>query len=352
MAKKANIPHILIIRLSAMGDVAMTVPVIIALKRRYPDIKISLATKPHLIPIFTGINGLNIIPVHVKTRHKGLLGLWKLYKEIKPLSITHIADLHNVIRSKILRRFFTFENVSIKQINKGRAEKRMLTKTKNKRLKPLKFTVQRYADVLNALGFKIELEENDILEKCRVTAISPRLTSIDSIKTIGIAPFAAYESKMYDLDQMQIVIKELTSKYQYTVLLFGGGENEIKKLRVLSNELGDNVLSVAGELDFEHELALISNLDLMISMDSGNGHLAANYGVPVLTIWGVTHPYAGFGPYRQPIENSIVPNRDTFPLLPTSIYGNAYPEGYKQAINSISPQQIIRKVQEILGRTS
>ena len=57
-------------------------------------------------------------------------------------------------------------------------------------------------------------------------------------------------------------------------------------------------------------------------MDSGNGHLAAMYGIPVITVWGVTHPYAGFAPFLQPEENSITADREQFPLIPTSVYGN------------------------------
>ena len=65
---------------------------------------------------------------------------------------------------------------------------------------------------------------------------------------------------------------------------------------------------VAGKLSFSEELDTISNLDCMISMDSGNAHLAAMYGVKVITIWGVTHPFAGFAPFHQPKEYSLLPD--------------------------------------------
>ena len=93
---------------------------------------------------------------------------------------------------------------------------------------------------------------------------------------------------------------------------------------------------------------IISNLDLMISMDSANGHLAAMYGVKVLTIWGVTHPYAGFAPLNQSSKYSILVDKNKYPKIPTSIYGNKSPEEYKQAINTITPKQIIEKIQEII----
>jgi len=119
---------------------------------------------------------------------------------------------------------------------------------------------------------------------------------------------------------------------------------QLKEL-ALSYEAVENV---AGELTFEEELALISNLDLMLSMDSSNGHLAALFGVPVITLWGVTHPYAGFVPFGQPSENQLMANREEYPLIPTSIYGNKYPTEYETAIGSIASNRILKRIQEML----
>ncbi|MFL2638051.1 MAG: glycosyltransferase family 9 protein, partial [Flavobacteriaceae bacterium] len=107
------------------------------------------------------------------------------------------------------------------------------------------------------------------------------------------------------------------------------------------------VFSLAEEFSLSDQLDFISNLDLMISMDSANGHLAAMYGVKVLTIWGVTHPYAGFAPFNQSSKYSILVDKNTYPKIPTSIYGNKYPKGYEKAINSISAEEIVKKVEEI-----
>ena len=86
----------------------------------------------------------------------------------------------------------------------------------------------------------------------------------------------------------------------------------------------------------------------MISMDSGNAHLAAMYGVKVITIWGVTHPFAGFAPFNQPKEYALLANNEKYPKIPTSIYGNKYPKDYINAAGSISPEKILKKVQRIL----
>ena len=108
------------------------------------------------------------------------------------------------------------------------------------------------------------------------------------------------------------------------------------------------MVNLAGNLSLEEELNVISNLDVMLSMDSGNGHLAAMLGKKVITIWGVTHPFAGFVPFNQPEEQQLLSDRKLFPKIPTSIYGNKFPEGYEQAAGSISPETIVSKIKDVI----
>ena len=146
---------------------------------------------------------------------------------------------------------------------------------------------------------------------------------------------------------MKEVITQLNNTEKYKILFFGGGENEKKQLDELSHSFS-NTLSLAGKLSLEEELAIISNLDIMVSMDSGNAHLAANYAIPVLTLWGVTHPFTGFYPFGQPAENALLSNREKYPLIPTSVYGNKVPTGYEKVMESISPESVVTKIRDIL----
>ncbi len=101
-------------------------------------------------------------------------------------------------------------------------------------------------------------------------------------------------------------------------------------------------------LSLDEELDLVSNLDVMLSMDSGNGHLAAMLGIKTVTLWGVTHPFAGFSPFNQPQENSLLANRNIYPLIPTSVYGNKFPESYSDCMKSIYSDDVITKIKSIL----
>ncbi|WP_257018497.1 glycosyltransferase family 9 protein [Winogradskyella pacifica] len=333
--------HILVLRFSAMGDVAMTVPVLRALSAQYPELKITVVTRAFFRPFFKDLENVSFYEADLKGEHKGVLGLYKLSKELKKLRFDAVADLHNVLRSKILKLFFFGKKVI--QLNKGRAEKKALTSGAS--FKQLKTTHQRYADVFEDLGFTVDLSNPTFPKPKTLTEKLNAFISNKSFKTIGIAPFAAHQSKMYPLEQMETVIEELSK--DYNVVLFGGGAKEVELLNQLEIKY-TNVKSVAGELNLEEELILISNLDLMLAMDSGNSHMAAMLGKKVITIWGVTHPFAGFAPFNQPIDFALTANRDQFPLIPTSIYGNKFPEGYEKAASSVSEAVIVSKIKAVI----
>ncbi len=348
MSKK--IKHIAVIRLSAMGDVAMTVPVIKAFVDQNPDVQITFVTRPFFKPFFDDIPNLNFFAVDLKKHHKGFIGLLRLFSDLKQLDVDAVADLHNVLRSKIVRNLFALSGKKAAFTDKGRAGKQALTRSKNKVFKSLKMMVERHIETFQKLGFSIDLSHSKFPVK---SILSKSILNIsgekDNLKWIGIAPFAQYQSKVYPQDLMQIVIDELTKNSAYKIFLFGGGNKEIEILNAFAKGK-QNVINAAGKISFQEELQLISNLDVMLSMDSGNAHIAAMLGVNTITLWGATHPYAGFSPFNQPMENCLVSDRKLYPLLPTSVYGNKKVEGYEDAMRTISPEKIVNSIQSQLAR--
>ncbi len=336
--------HILVIRLSAMGDVAMTIPVLLGLSQQYPHLKITVLTRAFFAPMFGQLPNVTVFEADVKGIHSGIFGLWKLYKALKKLRFNAIADLHNVLRSSILKQFFRLDAIPFFSLDKGRQEKKRLTTKSNKRFVQLKTTHQRYADVFSEMGYPIDLKKVNLLQKETLSENTLKLVGSDSRKWIGIAPFAAFEGKKYPLVLMGNVIEGLKKTSSYKIILFGGGRHERELLEGFKE--GNSCINTIGQLSFREELDLVSNLDLMLSMDSGNAHLAAMYGIPTITLWGVTHPYAGFAPFKQD-SNTILADREIYPLIPTSVYGNKAPQGYEQAIASIRPTTILHKITEL-----
>lgn len=335
-------------RLSAMGDVAMTVPVLRAFVLQNPEVKITVVSRPFFKPFFEGIHNVSFFAFDEKNRHKGFVGLLRLYQDLKALNIDAFADLHNVLRSKLVRTLFALSGKKTAFVDKGRGEKAALTRAENKIFKPLPTMFERHAKVFGQLGFAIDLSNpifppKQKLDKEIIHLIGENIPIAIGKKLIGIAPFAQYDSKVYPLDLMQQVIDQLASTKTHKILLFGGGKKEIELLDSLSKDK-ENVVVVAGKIKFQQELQLISNLDVMLSMDSGNAHIAAMLGVKVITLWGATHPFSGFSPFNQPLENALVSDRNLFPKLPTSVYGNKIVEGYEGAMRTISPESIVNLV--------
>jgi ADP-heptose:LPS heptosyltransferase len=336
-------------RLSAMGDVAMTVPVIRAFAQQNPSVKLTVVSRPFFKPFFDGIPNVEFFSVDVKERHKGFFGLLKLYADLKKLNIDAVADLHNVLRSQIIRTLFSLSGKKVAATDKGRAEKKALTRAEKKVFQPVKTMVERHVETFKKLGFSIDLSSPSFPEKA---ILSEEILSVSGKKNnfnwIGIAPFAQYESKVYPLDLMQKVIDNLAENGNYKLFLFGGGKEETEKLNTLAKQR-ENIIVAAGKLKFNQELQLISNLDVMLSMDSGNAHIAAILGVKVITLWGATHPFAGFAPFNQPMENCLTADREKYPLLPTSVYGNKKVEGYEDVMRSISVESIVKKINLVLN---
>nr|WP_315154932.1 glycosyltransferase family 9 protein [uncultured Flavobacterium sp.] len=331
-------------RLSAMGDVAMTVPVLRAFVNQNPEVKITVVSRSFFKPFFEGIPNLSFFVFDEKEKHKGFLGLLRLFQDLKELQIDAFADLHNVLRSKVVRTLFALSGKKTASVDKGRKEKKALTRPENKIFKPLTTMFERHVKVFEQLGFSVDLNNPIFPQKAILDSEILDIIGNPHQKLIGIAPFAQYDSKVYSQDLMKQVIDTLALDKSSTILLFGGGKKEIQILNTLSSGKA-NVINMAGKIKFPQELQLISNLDVMLSMDSGNAHIAAMLGVKVVTLWGATHPYAGFSPFNQPLENALVSDRNLYPKLPTSVYGNKNVEGYEDAMRTIRVEEIVSKIQ-------
>ena len=324
-----------------MGDVAMTVPVIKNVLQQNPLLQITVVSNAFFKPLFDGIERCHFYPAYLKEKHKGPAGMFRLYKELKTVTdFDAIADLHNVLRSKLLRIFFSFNNIKAAAIDKGRAEKKALTRKENKILKQLTPMHERYAVVFRNVGIDLTLKHKEpVIKKQLPPALLADIFSSGK-KIIGVAPFAQHKEKMYPIEKMKTVVQQLTAGNNI-ILLFGGGAAEAAALQQWENEMM-SVKNIAGKFSFAEELAIISNLHVMISMDSANMHLASLYNVPVVSIWGATHHYAGFYGWQQDEKNIVA--IDLY-CRPCSVFGNkpCY-RGDNACMNWIEEKMIVDKV--------
>jgi len=333
--------HILILRFSAIGDVAMTVPVIDSLARQYPENRYTVVSQTFLSPLFAHCpDNVQFVGIDLYNVYKGIPGMYRLYRELLQQKFDAVADLHDVLRTKLLRIFFRCSGLKVKHIDKGRKEKRQLTRKKNKIFHQLKLTTERYADVFSAICQPLEtLDFRSVFGSSRgdFSRIA-QLTGEKKGYWIGVAPFAKHEGKIFPLECMEQVIAHYAGREDTTVFLFGGGASEKMVLEAWSEKYS-RAVSVAGKLDLSAELILMSHLDVMLSMDSANMHLASLTATPVVSVWGATHPFAGFYGYNQSPANAV---QVELCCRPCSVYGNK--PCYRKdtgCMTQITPQMVI-----------
>ncbi|MDD6552636.1 MAG: glycosyltransferase family 9 protein [Prevotellaceae bacterium] len=344
--------HLLIMRFSALGDVAMMVPVVASLAAQYPSLRITVLSRPFARPLFENLaENVGFMAADVKTDYHGIKGLNTLYRRLIAKQFTAIADFHGVLRTAYLRARFNLAQFRVAHINKHRQERRQLVSQKDRRLQPLPTSFQNYCDVLAQLGYPVTLNFRSIFPsgggnlRLLPAAIGEKK---NFQKWIGIAPFAAHEGKVYPLEKMERVLQLLTQRHpSFRIFLFGGGEKEKATMHAWCQRY-PQCMTVADALKgLKEELILMSHLDVMISMDSANMHLASLVATPVVSIWGATHPYAGFMGWNQKPENVI--QRNDLPCRPCSIFGQKpCLRGDYACLNGITPEQIVERVEKEL----
>ena len=332
---------LLIIRFSALGDITMSVPVVHDLAVQYPDLEITMLSREKARPLFERLpSNVHFIAADLNGMHKGLFGLCRLWRDAHLSDFDYIADFHDVLRTWWLRTEGCLRRKKVAKIDKGRKGKKALTRQKNKVLIQQATSFERYAKVLEQLGFPIKpqfvkLDYSSFCETQKAT----------NETWIGIAPFAKHEAKVYPLEKMEQVIKALSERENTSIFLFGGGMTENEQIERICATY-KNVQPAKSQQGLKGELALMSQLDVMLSMDSANMHLASLANTPVVSIWGGTHPYAGFLGWNQKESNCV---QLSLPCRPCSVYGNKPCfRGDYACMNGIMPKLIIEKLSPYL----
>ena len=336
--------HILVIRFSAMGDVAMMVPVVYSLAHQYPDIRITVLSRAFARPFFEDLApNVGFMVADLKNEYRGIKGLNALYRRLTAKQFTAIADLHSVLRSGYLRMRFNLGRYRVEHIDKHRKGRRQITSASHKELVQQPTSFQNYLEVFAKLGYPVDIKFKSIFpdEGGNLNMLPAGMCVKKSYEQwIGVAPFAAHEGKTYPPRLMHQVIEQLINKYpKARIFLFGRGEQETQYFTEWSQQHSASM---------HQELILMSHLDVMISMDSSNMHMASLTNTPVVSVWGATHPYAGFMGWGQSEENAVQIPLD---CRPCSIFGQKpCLRGDYACMRNIAPEAIVEKVEKVLKR--
>lgn len=342
---KPKYKNVLLIRFSAIGDVAMTVPVIHSVAQAYPDVHLTVLSNQRFAPFYSGTPGnVSFMGVDLKKDYHGFGAMLKLFLKLRKCHFDAVADLHGVLRTTALSIFFRLAFKKVRRIDKDRRSRKRITRQHNKDLSQRLTSFERYQIVLEKLGFSFELRFSSIFGQGKGDLSAISFIGPKECPWIGIAPFAAHKGKIYPLYLMEEVVAQIDSSYLCRQFVFAYGKERIlveewaKKYR--SVELIDTRLGMSGEL------ILMSHMDVMLAMDSSNMHLASLTATPVVSIWGATHPVAGFMGWGQKPSDCV---QLDLPCRPCSIYGKkeCIFSDYR-CLTGIDPDTVFSKVKAYL----
>lgn len=319
------------IRFSALGDIAMTVPVIYSVAKAYPDTEIIFVTRPFFGRMF--INppaNVRVMTFDLKEEYKGLRGTMRIARELARLHPDYVADMHDMARTKIITAWLRLHGAKTATVDKARGARHKVYAGGE----PQRQYIDRYFDTFRRLGFDAVTDFNSVYDKDSATSIPVTIKS----PAVGIAPFARYTNKTYPPEMMRKVARMLASQ-GVNVYLFGGRGAEADTLASWQEE---GITSLAGQFPLEDEIAVMGRLDVMVSMDSANQHLAGLAGTKVVSIWGSTTPACGFLGFGQTADDAVYLGLG---CQPCTIAGSKRcPKGHMDCLRKLPEETIVSKV--------
>lgn len=345
--------NVIVFRFSSFGDVTLTIPVIRGVLKDNPEMQITIVSDRVHRALFFDIPRCSFHGVNLSD-YRGFVGLLKLFRELKRLEKWDLViDLHSVLRTWILDSLFRLSGYRVLSIDKGRKEKHALTRKRNKQQRQLKTTSNRYLDVFKQAGITGNITMDNAIHSNpkyhdNVSEFYESNNLIKEQQWIAIAPFSRHKQKEWPIEKMESLMKKLISTGDCRLFLFGAGPSETMKLEAISKKI-DRTYNLAGRLSLEEEIVLLNDVDVMITMDSFNMHLASMCNVKVVSIWGGTHTYAGFGPSKSNEEFIVEISPEELSCRPCSVFGSkSCYRGDLACLNWITEEMVLSKVKKAL----
>jgi heptosyltransferase-2 len=299
-----NKHKILVIRLSSLGDIILTTPVMDALKENFKNSEIHFLTKRKYQGLFESDPRINsVIYFESEGKDKGLSGLFRLIRKLNRENFDLVVDLHASLRSFFIRYL-------IKARKKIRYHKRLIPRLLMVYVKKLKVksvsTVDCYLESLERCGLKIYNRIPRLYSKEEERLWADNFLMEAGVKKdevlIGIAPGAKWETKSWNKERFSQVAKSLSQDSSVqngsirAKILLVGDNNDQKIIEYIKNSGGVENTVQAIDIPLDRLIVLLERCELFISSDSGPMHLASALGIPTIGIFGPTHPGLGFSP--------------------------------------------------------
>ena len=320
---------ILIIRLSSLGDIVLTQPVVKILRQVYPNAKIDFLTKKQFVDLVQAFGDADNILVwenEIRRDFKNLLKLRKNYDIV--------IDLHSKLNTFIIKKILQ----APKTVTYQKKHLLRLAIIKKITKKKIDSTVELYFSALAKLGIKTELIFPELFVREKYDF------KLGNSKKILIFPGALHRTKMYPPEQFSRFIDSVPAKWNCKFIV-AGSENEKEICDKLVSLTKSEIINLCGKLSVSELLAVINSADVVISNDSGPMHIAAALKKPQIAIFGATHPALGFAPLNQ----KAVVLAANIPCQPCSLHGTEKcPKQHFKCMKMISPDMLKKNLNILL----
>ena len=314
-------PSILILRLSSLGDIVLATALIAALREHYPESQIDLVIAREyesLVPVLPGLS-----QVHTYNKKTGLRGLRALRRELMKERYDHVLDLHNVLRTRVLRRGL---GRHIAVINKRTFKRWLLVRFKYDLLKSEPDVAGRYFETARGLGVHDEGKGPQLLARHERDP-----------KRIAIAPGARHWNKRWPAEYYRQLTKQLLD-VGYNITFYGSTAEQAVIDEIRSGLSAGAHRSLAGDIDLAEAAHSIAKCSVAITNDSGLMHVAEAVGTPIIALFGPTVKQFGFAP-RDP--RSIVLFVEGLYCRPCTAIGLDHcPEKHFRCMMDTRPEQV------------
>lgn len=343
----SNAPEkILIIRLSSIGDVLLTTPVIRLLKMKFPGSKIDFVIKKEFAQVLADHPQINRLFIFDK--HDEKKSVQAIKTELRLRQYDLVVDLHKNFRSYLLTTGIRANKIV--RYSKGVISRFFYVKFK---LKCSSVIIPAYLKYINCLkSFAIEDDRQglefyvDADVKKQVDQKYSTFLHEGVQRIIGIAPGAHHPTKRWTSEGFSNVINHLVENRDHKIILFGNQEDQ-KLIASLDIHSHTNIMNAAGKLSLRETGALMDFCDLVVTNDSGLLHLTSALKKKVVAIFGSTTEELGFFPYTT--EHSVVQNK-SLRCRPCSHIGRSKcPKKHFKCMKDISAGQVIDAIQNMLA---
>jgi heptosyltransferase-2 len=338
-----------------MGDIVLTFPVVEALKKQFPQSEIVfLCKKQYRDLLLSHPHIQDVIEFDPHGSHKGISGFFELIQELRQLKIDLILDLHSNLRSFFIRNL-------IQAKRKAKYNKRWLARLLMVYFKPFQVrsshTLDCYMKSLEKLGIKSEGKILRFYLNEENTAWAEKFLSEKGWDRgrilMGMAPGARWKTKSWNREKFARVGEILSSKFPLHVVFFGDKNDtatidwiERESLRKNSSGRGPRIIK-AVDLPLNNVASLLQMCDVLATNDSGLMHLASFLRVPVVAIFGPTHPKLGFAPLGR--DSTVISVNEK--CSPCSLHGKRKCHRKERyCMDKISPDEVAETASRFLNR--